>query len=121
MFQWEESTSDARFKTLIIAFDEAGQRVFISIGNSNSVSIIELNNANNVIDVDLSASGGLGPAAIAFDAAGQRVFTDNANSASASIISNFPTVAKICQDSGFDTGDIRKFCFRIIYLTNTNM
>ena len=83
--------------------------MFISIGNSNSVSIIELNNANNVIDVDLSASGGLGPVAIAFDAAGQRVFTDNANSASASIISNFPTVAKICQDSGFDTGDIRTF------------
>ena len=47
--------------------------------------------------------------AIAFDQAGQRVFTANTDSDSVSIISNFPTVAKICQDSGFDTGDIRTF------------
>ena len=37
------------------------------------------------------------------------MFTANIFSDSVSIISGFPTVAKICQDSGFDTGDIRTF------------
>src|SRR5215204_5328985 len=93
-----------------IVFDEAGQRVFTANVNSDSVSIIELNNANNVIDVDLSLSGGDGPVAITFDEAGQRVFTANANSDSVSIIDLLSaTVSKICQDSGFDTGDIRTF------------
>ena len=57
----------------------------------------------------LLPTGGDAPISIAFDAAGQRVFTANANSDSVSIISILPTVAKICQDSGFDTGDIRTF------------
>ncbi len=84
--------------------------MFTANVNSDSVSIIELNNANNVIDVDLSLSGGDGPVAITFDEAGQRVFTANANSDSVSIIDLLSaTVSKICQDSGFDTGDIRTF------------
>ena len=37
-----------------------------------------------------------------------RVFTANSISDSVSII-DLPSVAKICQDSGFDTGDIRTF------------
>ena len=42
--------------------------------------------------------------------AGQRVFTANCNSNSVSIIDlSSATVAKICQNSGFDTGDIRTF------------
>ena len=95
---------------IAITFDETGQRVFTANVNSDSVSIIELNNANNVIDVDLSLSGGDGPVAITFDEAGQRVFTANANSDSVSIIDLLSaTVSKICQDSGFDTGDIRTF------------
>ena len=72
-------------------------------------SVIELDNANNVIDVDLKTpSGGDFPIAIAFDPIGHRVFTANQLSDSVSII-DLPTVAKICQDSGFDTGDIRTF------------
>ena len=73
------------------------------------VSIIDLDNANAVTNVPLLPSGGDAPLGISFDAAGQRVFTANANSDSVSIIDNFPTVSKICQDSGFDTGDIRTF------------
>ena len=59
----------------------------------------------------LLPSGGDGPISIAFDAAGQRVFTANGFSDSVSIIDllSLQTVAKICQDSGFDTGDIRTF------------
>ena len=64
----------------------------------------QINTVTNVI----FASGGDGPIAIAFDEAGQRVFTANEFSDSVSIIER-PTVAKICQDSGFDTGDIRTF------------
>ena len=93
---------------LAIAFDAVGQRVFTANFNSDSVSIVDLANANTVTDVDLAPSGGDGPTAIAFDAVGQRVFTANSNSDSVSII-DLPTVAKICQDSGFDTGDIRTF------------
>ena len=77
---------------------------------SDSVSIIELDNSNNVIDVDLSASGGNAPSAIAFDQDDQRVFTANGVSNSVSII-DLPSISKICKDSGFDTGDIRTFEF----------
>ena len=95
---------------LNIAFAAAGQRVFTANSGSDSVSIVDLaNNANTVTNVPLTPSGGEGPISIAFDAAGQRVFTANIFSDSVSIISGFPTVAKICQDSGFDTGDIRTF------------
>ncbi len=97
----------ANFPAFIIAFDAAGQRVFTANQGSNSVSIIDLSD-NSVTDVDLAASGGLEPLEIAFDAAGQRVFIANDISDSVSII-KLPTVAKICQDSGFDTGDIRTF------------
>ena len=94
-----------------IAFDAAEGRVFtVNIG-SDSVSIIT--NLNNpiptVTNVPLGPSGGDFPVAIAFDSAGGRVFTANIDSDSVSIISGFPTVAKICQDSGFDIGDIRTF------------
>ncbi|MGD1837759.1 MAG: YncE family protein [Nitrososphaeraceae archaeon] len=91
-----------------IAFDSAGQRVFTANFDSDSVSIIDLNNNNAVTDVDLFASGGDAPIAIAFDSDGQRVFTANDISNSVSII-DLPSVSKICQDSGFDTGDIRTF------------
>ena len=37
-----------------------------------------------------------------------RVFTANSGSDSVSII-EFSTINRICQDSGFDTGDIRTF------------
>ena len=94
-----------------IAFDAAGGRVFTANGGSNSVSIITnlTNPIPTVTNVPLAPFGGVAPVAIAFDAAGQRVFTANIFSDSVSIISGFPTVAKICQDSGFDTGDIRTF------------
>ena len=42
--------------------------------------------ANNVINVDLSASGGESPFSIVFDPDGQRVFTSNMDSNSVSII-----------------------------------
>jgi DNA-binding beta-propeller fold protein YncE len=48
------------------------------------------------------------PTSIAFDEAGQRVFTANSFSNSVSII-EFSTINRICQNSGFDTGDIRTF------------
>jgi YVTN family beta-propeller protein len=94
-----------------IAFDEAGQRVFITNFGSSSVSIIDLDNSNTVTNVPLAPTGGTTPVAIAFDETGQRLFTANAGSDSVSIIDllSLPTVAKICQDSGFDTGDIRTF------------
>jgi YVTN family beta-propeller protein len=94
-----------------IAFDAAGQRVFTANQESDSVSIIDLANSNTVTNIPLLPSGGGGPVAITFDAAGQRVFTANSDSNSVSIIDLLllPTVAKICQDSGFDTGDIRTF------------
>ena len=91
-----------------IAFDETGQRLFIPNFSSDSVSIIDLANANTVTNVPLAPSGGISPVGIAFDEAGQRVFTANSASNSVSII-DLPTVSKICQDSGFDTGDIRTF------------
>ena len=69
-----------------IAFDEAGQRVFTANVCSDSVSIIDLDNANTVTNVPLGPSGGDTPGAIAFDEAGQRVFTANLFSASVSII-----------------------------------
>jgi hypothetical protein len=97
---------------LIIAFDQTDQRVFTAVqGASNLVSIIDLDDPNPgaaVTNIPLGPSGGNRPVAIAFDQANQRVFTANDGSNSVSII-NFPTVAKICQDSGFDTGDIRTF------------
>ena len=50
------------------------------------------------------------PLILAFDPAGNRVFTANSISDSVSIIDLLSaTVGKICQDSGFDTGDIRTF------------
>jgi hypothetical protein len=58
--------------------------------------------------VPLAPSGGNAPVSIAFYQAGQRVFTANVLSDSVSI-TDLPTVAKICQDSGFDIGDIRTF------------
>ena len=61
-----------------------------------------------MIDVDLFTSCGDQPAELVFDQAGQRLFTANAISNSVSIV-DLPTVAKICQDSGFDTDDIRTF------------
>ena len=78
---------------------------------SSSVSIIDLANANTVTNIPLLPAGGNGPGAIAFDAAGQRLFTANGISNSVSIIDllSLQTVARICQDSGFDTGDIRIF------------
>ena len=87
-----------------LAFDSEGQRVFTANSVSASVSIIELDNNNMVTNVDV----GLSPRALAFDSEGQRVFTANFFSASVSII-DLPSVSKICQDSGFDTGDIRTF------------
>ena len=62
---------------LNIAFDEAGQRVFTANRDSDSVSIIDLANANTVTNIPLLPTGGDGPISIAFDAAGQRVFTAN--------------------------------------------
>ena len=94
-----------------IAFDEAGQRLFTANEDGSSVSIIDLANANTVTNIPLLPTGGNGPGAIAFDAAGQRLFTANGISNSVSIIDllSLQTVARICQDSGFDTGDIRIF------------
>ena len=91
-----------------IAFDATGQRVFTANAGNTSLSIIDLANSNTVTNVPLVPSGALSPIAIAFDATGLRVFTANQASNSVSII-DLPTVAKICQDSGFDTGDIRTF------------
>ena len=94
-----------------IAFDQVGQRLFTANRDSDSVSIIDLANANTVTNIPLLPTGGDGPISIAFDAAGQRVFTANGFSDSVSIIDllSLVTVSKICQDSGFDTGDIRTF------------
>ena len=94
-----------------IAFDQVGQRLFTANRDSDSVSIIDLANANTVTNIPLLPTGGDGPISIAFDAAGQRVFTANGFSDSVSIIDllSLQTVARICQDSGFDTGDIRTF------------
>ncbi|HEX6672434.1 MAG TPA: beta-propeller fold lactonase family protein, partial [Nitrososphaeraceae archaeon] len=94
-----------------IAFDATGQRVFTgNTAGGASVSIIDLNNGNIVTNVPLTPSGGDGPTSIAFDEARQRVFTANFFSDSVSIIDLLSaTVGKICQDSGFDTGDIRTF------------
>ncbi len=96
-------------RPVAIAFDEAGQRLFTANrAGFGSVSIIDLANSNTVTNVSLQPSGGDGPTAIAFDAAGQRVFTANFFSDSVSIIELLSaTVGTICQDSGFDTGDIR--------------
>ena len=69
-----------------IVFDAAGQRVFTANQDSDSVSIIDLANSNNVTNVDLSSSGGESPFAIAFDQTGQRVFTANEGGDSVSII-----------------------------------
>jgi len=90
-----------------IAFDEAGQRVFTANG-LDSVSIIDLANANMVTTIPLAPSGGDGPISLVFDEAGQRIFTANENSNSVSIVQLRP-IGEICQDSGFDTGDIRTF------------
>ena len=54
-----------------IAFDAAGQRVFTANEFSDSVSIIELANSNNVIHIPLLPTGGHCPFAIAFDQAGK--------------------------------------------------
>ena len=62
------------------------QRLFTTNLNSDSISIIDLANSNNVTNVPLGPSGGDGPQAIAFDEAGQRLFTANGNSDSVSII-----------------------------------
>ena len=94
-----------------IAFDAAGQRLFTANLGSNSVSIIDLTD-NSVTNVVLVPSGGdADPTSIVFDQAGQRVFTANDRYNSISIIDllSSVTVSKICQDSGFDTGDIRTF------------
>ena len=64
-------------------------------------------NGNTVTGVRLGV-GGSGPFSIAFDQSGQRVFTANYVSNSVSILTP-PIVGEICQDSGFDTGDIRTF------------
>ncbi|HEX2405857.1 MAG TPA: hypothetical protein VHJ38_01510 [Nitrososphaeraceae archaeon] len=73
--------------------------------SSHSVSVIELPDSNDVIHVNLAPSGGYFLSAVAFDLTGQRLFTANQGD-SVSII-DIPTVSKICQDSGFDTSDIR--------------
>ena len=80
-----------------IAFDEAGQRVFTANTDSDSVSIIDLNNANTVTNVPLATSGGDEPIAIAFDETGQRVFTADQISDSVSIIdlNNANTVTNV--------------------------
>ena len=96
------------YPSLVIAFDAIGQRVFTANADSNSVSIIELNNDNFVTNVDLTPAGGEDPRAITFDEVDQKVFTANVISDSVSII-DLPTVGKICKGSGFDTGDIRTF------------
>ena len=89
----------------MIIFDSEGQRVFTANTGSSSVSIIDLRD-NSVITVPLG--GVTVPISIAFDETGQRVFTANSFSNSVSII-EFPTINRICQNSGFDTGDIRTF------------
>jgi YVTN family beta-propeller protein len=88
-----------------IIFDSAGQRVFTGNTGGSSVSIIDLTD-NSVINVPLG--GVTVPTSIAFDEAGQRVFAANSFSNSVSII-EFPTINRICQNSEFDTGDIRTF------------
>jgi len=60
-----------------IEFDETGQRVFTANTFSNSISIIDLTNSNNVTNVPLFPSGGVNPSGVVFDDAGQRVFTPN--------------------------------------------
>ena len=77
---------DGSLSVILLAFDPDGQRVFTANGFSDSVSLIDLDNSNNVIDIDLSASGGEGPFAIVFDPDGQRVFTANIDSDSVSLI-----------------------------------
>jgi YVTN family beta-propeller protein len=94
-----------------ITFDAAGQRLFTANVNSNSVSIIDLANANTVQTVFLGfgfSFGNHGPISIEFDAAGERIFTANYISNTVSILSP-PLVRETCQNSGFDTGDIRTF------------
>jgi YVTN family beta-propeller protein len=94
-----------------ITFDAAGQRLFTANLNSNSVSIIDLANANTVQTAFLGFgfnSGTHGPISIEFDAAGERIFTANYISNTVSILSP-PLVGETCQNSGFDTGDIRTF------------
>ena len=126
------------YPSLVIAFDAIGQRVFTANADSNSVSIIELNNDNTVTNVPLSPSGGLLPSAIAFDAIGQRVFTANANSDSVSIIdlleSNIVTNVPLSPSGGdrpfsitFDqsgqrvfTGNLDSDSVSIIDLNNDN-
>jgi YVTN family beta-propeller protein len=88
-----------------VIFDSAGQRVFTGNAGGSSVSIIDLAD-NSVINVPLG--GVTVPTSIAFDEAGQRVFAANSFSNSVSII-EFPTINRICQNSEFDTGDIRTF------------
>lgn len=90
-----------------IAFDAVGQRVFTANGASNSISIIDLANSNSVINIPLGLDA-VRPSAIAFDEAGQRIFRVNIESDTVSIV-ELPTVANICQNSGFETGDIRTF------------
>ena len=91
-----------------IVFDPDLQRIFTANEGSNSISIIELDNFNTVTNVDLSPSDEVGPFAILFDPDGQRIFTANHDNDSVSII-DLPSASKLCQDSGFDTGDIRTF------------
>ena len=73
---------------MAIVFDEEGQRVFTAnpATSSESVSIIELDNANAVTNVPLGFPGLISPLAIAFDATGQRVFKANLNGHPVSII-----------------------------------
>ena len=91
-----------------LAVDGLGQKVYTANRISNSISIIELNNANNVIDIPLSPSGGDHPSTLILDEADHRAFTANLISDSVSII-DLPTISEVCQNSGFDTGDIRIF------------
>jgi YVTN family beta-propeller protein len=94
-----------------ITFDAAGQRVFTANLNSDSVSIIDLANGNTVQTAFLGFGFGFSnhdPVSIEFDSAEQRVFTANRGSNTVSILSP-PLVGKTCQNSGFDTGDIRTF------------
>jgi YVTN family beta-propeller protein len=94
-----------------ITFDAAGQRLFTANVNSNSVSIIDLANANTVQTVFLGfgfSFGNHGPVSLEFDAAGERIFTANYISNTVSILSP-PLVGETCQNSGFDTGDVRTF------------
>ena len=60
--------------------------MFIANEFSDSVSIIDLANSNNVTNVPLGPSGGDTPVAIAFDEEGQRVFTANVRSDSVPLL-----------------------------------